>query len=108
MLVRLPTDKAGAVASPVKRVHPATHLGADHNVLARHAPDCCPATMFRQAMPIERGSVEQIDAQFERPPHRGDCRGVVQLSIEITKWRGAKAQRRNLNSRPSQQTSGQC
>ena len=56
--VRLPTDKTGTVASPVKRVHPAADLGADHNVLARHAPDRSAATMFGKAIAIERGSVE--------------------------------------------------
>ena len=77
--MRLAADKSGTVAAPVKRIHPATDLGAEHDVVARHAPERRAAAMFGQAMAIERRGVEQIDAERERALHRGDRRAVVEL-----------------------------
>jgi len=106
--VSLPTDKAGTVNWQVKRVHPATHLGADHNVLSRHAPDHRPAAMFGQAAAIERGSVEKVDPQLECPLCRGDSRGVVQLRVEITKRRRSESQNRDLKRCPAKHTPRHC
>jgi len=103
--VWLTTGKAGAVASPVKRVHPAADLGADHNLVARQPPDRCAAAMFGEAVPIKRRGVDQIDAERQRALHRGDGPAVIQLSKEITERRGTEAQHRNLDRGPPQLTS---
>src|SRR5216683_2587351 len=104
----LPADKAGPVVRPVEWIHPATDLGAEHDVPARHAPDRRPAAMFGEAPPIERGRVEQIDAELECPLHRGDRGTVVQPRVEITKRRGSKSQNRDLKSRPAKDAARQC
>src|SRR5262249_15965701 len=102
--VRLPTDKAGTIAAPVKRVHPATDFGADHNVLARHTPDHRPAAMFRPAMAIKWGCGEQIDAQRERPLYRGNGGVVIQLRVEIAQRRSSEPERRDLKPRTTKCT----
>jgi hypothetical protein len=91
----------------VKRVHPATDLGANDDVLARHAPDCGAATMFGKAVAVVRRSIEEIDAQFERAIHRIDGRVVIQLHVEIAKRRGSESQDRNLKPRPTKGTARQ-
>ena len=103
--VWLTTGKARAIASPVKRIHPAADLGADHNLVARQPPDRCATAMLGQAMSIKRRGVDQIDAKDERALHRGDGPAVIQMPIEITERRGSEAERRNLNRGPPQQTS---
>src|ERR1700736_6061871 len=102
--MRLSTDKAGTVVGPEERIHPATHLGTDHDVLSPHAPDHRPAAMFGQAAAIMRGSVEKIDAQLECPLHRGDSRAVVPLRVEITKRRGSEPDSRDLKPGPAKPT----
>ena len=106
--MRQPSHKAGTVVSPVKRIHPATDLGANGDVLARHAPDRGAATMFGKAVAIVRRSIEKIDAQPERAFHRTDGRVVVQLHEEIAKRRGSESQDRNLKSRPTKGTAWHC
>src|SRR5437879_519855 len=106
--MRQPSYKAGTVASSVKRIHPATDLGANDDVLARHAPDRGAATMFGKAVAIERRTIEEIDAQFERALHRIDGRVVIQVHIEITKRRGSESQDRNLKPGPTKSTARHC
>jgi hypothetical protein len=56
--VRLAADKAGAVVRRMKRIHPAAHLGADHEICAIDTPDRRSATMLGEATPIERRAVD--------------------------------------------------
>jgi hypothetical protein len=92
----------------VKRIHPPTDLGANDDVLARHAPDRGAATMFGEAVAIERGTIKKIDAQLERAFHRNNGRFVIQLHEEITKRRSSESQDRNLKPRSTKGTAWHC
>src|SRR5437899_2850813 len=60
--------------------------------------------MFGKAVAIERRTIEEIDAQFERALHRIDGRVVIQVHIEITKRRGSESQDRYLKPRSTKGT----
>ena len=94
----------------MKRVHPATDLGADHDVIARHAPERRPAAMFGEPPAVERRGVEQVDAELEGPLCRGDGGCVVEEREEIAKRRCSEAENRDLEPGPpkhaAQQASG--
>src|SRR5664279_5856414 len=100
--MRLPTDKARSVAATMKRIHPASDLGAKHDGVARDPPKRRSAAMFCQPVAIKRRGIQKIDAERKRPVDGADRRRVVELCIEITERCGPEPQNGHIEAGASE------
>jgi hypothetical protein len=67
----LSADKPGPGLRLVKRIHPATDLGAKHHIFAWHTAERRSTAMFRQSIAIMGRCIEQIDAELQGPAYGG-------------------------------------
>jgi len=62
--------------------------------------------MFGKAAPVERGGIEQIDAESERPLDRRNGDIIGNPYKEIAKRRRPKSKDGNVESRPAKRSTG--
>ncbi|MHC2425374.1 hypothetical protein ACVIST_002119 [Bradyrhizobium elkanii] len=106
--MRRAAGEIGAVAAAMERVHPAPDLGADDDVVARHAAQRGAAAVFGEAMAVERRRIQQVDAQRKRPLHCCDRSSVVEPCEQVAERRGAEADNGDIEPGAAEPAAWQC
>ena len=74
------------------------HLGRENIAVPGHAHQRCSQTLFALATPIERSSVEKVDAQIKGILH--DLVDLLRLNVAVHAAEGRSAQANAGNAQP--------